>query len=92
MLNPTLPLLMRTTYNAMPAVATDLDFTTDHLLKYMLGKQLFRNANGTLAEDRIDAAKAYLNTDWRKLRELRWSSPGMSGKLLISLLLKCTVC
>jgi len=75
-LNPQMPLLLRTTENAMPAITTELDFKTDDLLKYMLQTGKFRNANGTVAEDRAEAARAYLKTDWLALRRERWSSPG----------------
>jgi hypothetical protein len=76
MLNPNLPFGLRTTENAMPAVATDLDFTTTDLVKYMLQKNLFVNSNGTIAPDRIEAAKEWLKTDWSLLRRERWASPG----------------
>lgn len=76
MLNPTLPFALRTTENAMPAIATDLDFTTTDLVQYMLQKQLFVNENGTVASDRTDAAKEWLKTDWALLRRERWASPG----------------
>jgi len=36
----------------------------------------FRCSNGHFAKDRIDAAKAYLKTDWVAMRRERWSSPG----------------
>jgi len=60
----------------MPAITTELDFTTDHLLTYMIETERFKNPNGTIAEDRVEAAKAYLQTDWALLRQERWSSPG----------------
>merc|ERR1712224_515196 len=44
----------------------ELEWTTDHVLQFMIETGRFRNMNGTLAEDRIDAAKAYLATDWEK--------------------------
>ena len=69
-------LLLRTTENAMPAITTELDFTTEDLLEYMLSKGLFVNLNGTTAQDRVEAAKAYLQTDWHALREERWAHPG----------------
>eukprot|EP00567_Pseudictyota_dubia_P004145 CAMPEP_0197456054 /NCGR_PEP_ID=MMETSP1175-20131217/42390_1 /TAXON_ID=1003142 /ORGANISM="Triceratium dubium, Strain CCMP147" /LENGTH=224 /DNA_ID=CAMNT_0042990069 /DNA_START=105 /DNA_END=779 /DNA_ORIENTATION=+ len=76
MLNPTMSLLMRTTENAMPAITTELDFQTDDLLRFMIQTGKFRNENGTVAIDRVEAAKAYLKTDWPALRRERWSSPG----------------
>jgi hypothetical protein len=65
-LNPNFPLLMRTAENCMPAVTTELEWTTDHLLQFMIQTGRFRNPNGTIAEDRVEAAKAYLATDWDK--------------------------
>lgn len=75
-LNPTLPLLLRTTENAMPAITTELDFTTDDLIKYMLQTNKFQNEDGSTAHDRVEAAQAYLKTDWMTLRRERWASPG----------------
>lgn len=69
-LNPTMPLLLRTTENALPAITTELDFTTDDLLKYMIQTSKF----GSL--DRVEAAQDYLQTDWAALRQERWSHPG----------------
>lgn len=71
-----MPLFLRTTENAMPAVTTELNFTTDDLLKFMIQTGKFRNENGTIAEDRVEAAKAYLKTDWALIRKERWASPG----------------
>jgi hypothetical protein len=65
-------MMLRTTENAMPTVTTQLQWTTDHLLKFMLQAQRFRDANGTVASDRVEAAKAYLATDWDQLALLRW--------------------
>eukprot|EP00568_Trieres_chinensis_P000331 CAMPEP_0183306862 /NCGR_PEP_ID=MMETSP0160_2-20130417/15053_1 /TAXON_ID=2839 ORGANISM="Odontella Sinensis, Strain Grunow 1884" /NCGR_SAMPLE_ID=MMETSP0160_2 /ASSEMBLY_ACC=CAM_ASM_000250 /LENGTH=224 /DNA_ID=CAMNT_0025470333 /DNA_START=70 /DNA_END=744 /DNA_ORIENTATION=+ len=76
MLNPTMSLMLRTTENAMPAITTELDFTTDDLLRNMLQTGKFRNENDTIAIDRVEAAKAYLETDWAALRRERWASPG----------------
>lgn len=76
MLNPTLPLMLRTTENCMPAVTTELDFTIDDLLRFMIQTKRFRDENGTVSEARVEAAKAYLATDWALLRRERWSSPG----------------
>mmetsp|Transcript_25650 Transcript_25650/g.24558 ORF Transcript_25650/g.24558 Transcript_25650/m.24558 type:complete len:225 (-) Transcript_25650:168-842(-) len=75
-LNPNMPLFLRTTDNAMSAVTTELSFTTDDLLKFMIQTGRFRNGNGTIAEDRVEAAKAYLKTDWALIRKERWASPG----------------
>ena len=67
---------MRTAENCMPAVTTELEWTTDHLLKFMIQGGRFRNANGTIAEDRVEAAKAYLTTDWEKFYASRLKHPG----------------
>lgn len=75
-LNPTMPLLLRTTHNAMPAITTEITFTTDDLLRYMIDTNKFVDENGTVSEARVEAAKAYLKTDWVTLRRERWSSPG----------------
>jgi hypothetical protein len=75
-LNPNFPMLMRTADNAMPAVTTELEWTTDHLLRFMLQTGRFRNANGTIAEDRVEAAEDYLGTDWQKFHQSRLAAPG----------------
>ena len=75
-LNPNFPLLMRTSANCMPAVTTELEWTTDHVLQFMIQTGRFKNNNGSLAEDRIDAAKEYLNTDWEKLYHSRLAHKG----------------
>ncbi|KAL7553422.1 hypothetical protein ACHAWF_017456 [Thalassiosira exigua] len=75
MLNPTMNLLLRCSDNAMPAITTELQFTTSHLLRYMLQKNKFGS------EDRADAARKYLgylaDEDLKKEYEVsRWNSPG----------------
>lgn len=75
-LNPTLPLLLRTTENAMPAVTTDLSFTNFDVVRFMLQTGRFLNGNGTISESRVEAAKAYLKTDWPTIRRERWASAG----------------
>lgn len=60
----------------MPAVTTELEWTIDHLLQFMLQTGRFRNANGTIAEDRVEAAKAYMATDWDKFFASRLARPG----------------
>jgi len=76
-LNPTLPLLLRTTNNAMPAITTELDFTTNDLLKYMIQTNKFRNEDGSPSIERIEAAKKYLTSiDWKALAYERFASPG----------------
>lgn len=75
-LNPNLPLLMRTAENCMPAVTTELEWTTDHVLQFMIETGRFKNPNGTVAEDRVEAAKAYLATDWEKFYASRLAVKG----------------
>eukprot|EP00542_Grammatophora_oceanica_P017956 CAMPEP_0194046024 /NCGR_PEP_ID=MMETSP0009_2-20130614/19128_1 /TAXON_ID=210454 /ORGANISM="Grammatophora oceanica, Strain CCMP 410" /LENGTH=224 /DNA_ID=CAMNT_0038691129 /DNA_START=40 /DNA_END=714 /DNA_ORIENTATION=+ len=75
-LNPEMPLMMRCHEGAFPAVVTELEFTQDDVFTYMLEKKLFRNADGTVASDREEAARAYMSTDWAALRQERWASPG----------------
>lgn len=72
LLNPNFPMMLRTTENAMPAVTTELQWTIDHVLKFMLQAGRFRDTNGTVASDRVEAAKAYLATNWDELALLRW--------------------
>jgi hypothetical protein len=76
LLNPYFPLMMRTVENAMPAVTTELEWTTDDLLRFMIQTGRFRDMGGTISEARVDAAKAYLATDWDKMAIERWKSPG----------------
>ena len=76
-LNPSMPILLRTSENCMPAVTTELDFTMDDLLKFMIQNQAFIDTNGTISEARVEAAKAYLKTDWLELKRQRWASPGI---------------
>jgi hypothetical protein len=64
LLNPNFPLILRTTENAMPAVTTELEWTINDVLRFMIQTGRFRDANGSLAENRIEAAQAYLATDW----------------------------
>lgn len=75
-LNPTLPLLLRTADNAMPAITTEIDFTTNDLIRYMVQTNRFQNEDGSPAADRIEAGMAYLNTDWTTIRYERFASPG----------------
>ena len=76
LLNPNFPLLMRTTHNAMPAVTTELEWTVQDLLRFMIQTGRFRDPNGTISEARVEAAKAYLATDWELFQKERFSSPG----------------
>lgn len=76
-LNPNLPLLLRTTDNAMPAITTELQFTTDDLLNYMIQSNKFQNEDGSEATNRVEAATKYLNdVDWKALAYERFASPG----------------
>jgi len=75
-LNPNFPLLMRTAENCMPAVTTELEWTTDHLLQFMIQTGRFRNSNGTVADDRVEAACAYLETDWERFAQARLAHKG----------------
>ncbi len=76
LLNPNFPLFIRTTENAWPAVATELDFLTDDVIKFMLQTGRFRDENGLPSQSRISAARDYLKTDWEALRIERWKCPG----------------
>jgi hypothetical protein len=76
MLNPTMPLLLRCSDNAMPAITTELDFTTKHLLKYMIQHDKFHGS-----VERTDAATKFLgylsNPELKKEYNIqRWNSPG----------------
>mmetsp|Transcript_20207 Transcript_20207/g.42318 ORF Transcript_20207/g.42318 Transcript_20207/m.42318 type:complete len:224 (+) Transcript_20207:241-912(+) len=75
MLNPTMPLLLRCSDNAMPAITTELSFTTSHLLTYMLQTDKFASP------ERADAAVKFLGylSDPALKKEYqteRWNSPG----------------
>jgi hypothetical protein len=76
LLNPEFPLLSRTLENCMPAVTTELEWTTPDLLKFMIQTGRFRDPNGTIAQDRVEAALTYINHDWDKMAIQRWKSPG----------------
>merc|ERR1711865_803118 len=55
---------MRTAANCMPAVTTELEWTTDHVLQFM-------------PDDRIEAAHAYLATDWEGIYHSRLAVKGL---------------
>jgi len=80
-LNPNFPLLMRTSSNCMPAVTTELEWTTDHVLQFMIQSGRFRNTNSngnnTIADDRVEAANAYLATDWETFYHSRLAHKGL---------------
>lgn len=60
----------------MPAVTTELEWTTPDLLKFMIQTGRFRDADGNIAQDRIEAAQVYLKHDWDEMAIQRWKSPG----------------
>ena len=60
----------------MVCLITELDFTTDYLLRFMLETNQFVDENGTISKERREAEIAYLNTDWPLLCRERWSSSG----------------
>jgi len=60
----------------MPAVTTELEWTVDDVLKFMIQTNRFRDANGGISEARVEAAKAYLATDHEKMLIERFNSPG----------------
>lgn len=71
-----MPLMIRTVENAMPAVTTDLEWTVSDVLRFMIQTGRFRDSNGSVSEARVEAAKAYLSTDWDKMLIERFRSPG----------------
>lgn len=75
-LNPNFPMLLRTAENCMPAVTTELEWTQDHVLQFMIQTGRFRNPNGSIADDRVEAARAYLETDWNAFHATRLAHPG----------------
>ena len=75
-LNPNFALLLRTADNCMPAVTTELEWTLNHQLMFMIQTGRFRNANGTIADDRVEAAKVYLQTDWESFHKERLAKAG----------------
>ena len=81
LLNPKFGLLIRTVENAMPAVTTELEWTVQDLMRFMIQTGRFRDANGTLSEARVEAAKAYLATDWTRFHHERFSSPGFDPEM-----------
>lgn len=76
LLNPGMPFMIRTVDNAMPAVTAELEWTTDDLLRFMIQEGKFRDANGSISEARIEAAKEYLKVDWEQLIIERFQMPG----------------
>jgi hypothetical protein len=76
MLNPNLPLMLRTCPNAMPAVTTELEWTIQDLLRFMIQTGRFRDPNGSISEERVEAAQAFLNIDWQKMQRERFRVAG----------------
>lgn len=80
-LNPTMPLLLRCSDNASPAITTELSFNTSHLLTYMLQNNKFQNPDGSPNQTRREAAAKFLgylsDPALKKEYQLsRWNSPG----------------
>ena len=76
MLNPTMPLLLRCSDNAMPAITTEINFRTSHLLHYILQTNKFKGDTA-----RIEATHkflGYLSNPQLKAEyhTSRWNSPG----------------
>jgi len=67
-----LPLQIRTTENAMPAVTTELSFTNFDVVRFMLQTGKFVDGNGSISASRVEAATEYLKTDWPAIRRERW--------------------
>jgi hypothetical protein len=76
MLNPGFPLLLRTAENTMPAITTDLEWTTQDVVRFMIQTGRFRQPDGSIAQSRVEAAQAWLQTDWDKMLVARFKSPG----------------
>ena len=46
------------------------------MLQFMISTGRFRNPNGTVASDRVEAAEAYLQTDWEQFAQARLAHKG----------------
>jgi hypothetical protein len=68
--------LIRTVENAMPAVTTELEWTIQDVLKFMIQTGRFRDLDGSISQARVEAAQAYLKIDWDKVQRERFRSPG----------------
>lgn len=77
LLNPQFPFLIRTVDNAMPAITTDLEWTIQDLLRFMIQSGRFRDPNGTISRARVEAAEAYLAMDLDQLLVERFRSPNL---------------
>lgn len=64
---------MRTVENAMPAVTTELQFTTPDVVRFMIQTGRLSSSNDP---SRLEAAQDYLKTDWDRMRVERFKSPG----------------
>lgn len=76
MLNPTMPLLLRCSDNAMPAITTEINFRTSHLLHYILQTNKFKDDKA-----RVEATQKFLgylsNTELKQEYQVsRFNSPG----------------
>lgn len=76
LLNPEMKFMIRTVDNAMPAVTTELEWTMDDLLRFMIQEGKFRDANGSVSGARVDAAKDYMKIDWEQMIIERFQIPG----------------
>jgi len=69
-------LLIRTVENAMPAVTTELHFTIQDVLRFMIQTGRFRDLDGSISQARVEAAQAFLSIDWEKMQVERFKSIG----------------
>lgn len=76
LLNPDFQFLIRTVDNAMPAVTTELEWSMDDLLRFMIQHGKFRNLDNSVNEDRVNAAKEYLKFDWDEYTKQRFALKG----------------
>jgi hypothetical protein len=76
MLNPNFSIMTRTATNAMPAVQTDLELSTHDLLRFMIQWGRFRDPNGSIAQDRVEAAHHLLNVDHTRFQIERFKVRG----------------
>lgn len=67
-------MLLRTVENAMPAITTELEWTIQDLLKFMIQNGKFVDINGTISEARVDAAQEFLKFDWHQYEIERFRS------------------
>lgn len=60
----------------MPAVTTEIHFTIQDVLRFMIQTGRFRDLDGNISESRVEAAQAFLATDWEKMQIERFKSIG----------------